>query len=163
MNTRGQTIVLFAVLVTGLLLFLLGILDLGLLRTKRATLQHAADAAVLAGASGFLDGDPGGDSARVRVAQYVELNPVAGQVPEIDSIGVFPESAVAAVQLSLYTPALFARSGITLRAYAAARVSLVTEGQTGRPVPNGNAYGWYRQEKNSKPGASDSARIALIQ
>jgi Flp pilus assembly protein TadG len=141
---RGSALVLFTVVLSMLMVMCAGLLDLGLVRVARGELQRTADAAALAGVSGMIDGDPGGDTVRSRAIQYVGLNPVRGVVATIETLEAVTDLGTVRVVLGYQTVPLFiAPAGVRLTASAGAQVKQVTEGITGRPAPPGNAFGWY--------------------
>jgi hypothetical protein len=55
---------------------------------------------------------------------------------------------------------LLAPEGITMRIGAKAKATLVQPGEIGRPVPNGNAFGWWKKNKTFSAG-KDSAMVRL--
>lgn len=165
MTVRGQTLVIVAVCLIPMgLLFVAG-LQLGMARTWHAQAQGVADFAALAGASGWVDGDRNGDSARARAQQIVDLNLVAGAWPQ-STITTDRDSGTVTVRIWQHTPPLLLRpKGITVSAIATAQASLkdstdVTPG--GRPMPPGHAYGWEKQRERRSPGfGTDTALLRL--
>ena len=55
---------------------------------------------------------------------------------------------------------LVAPAGITMRVGAKAKATLAQPGEIGRPVPKGNAFGWWKKDKAISAG-TDSAIVRL--
>lgn len=154
---RGHTLPLMAALLVPALGFLALCMDLGRVYTLRAEMQRAADAAVLAGAQEFI----AGDSVETYVRTYLEKNPVGHQVATIQQLIIDSDSGRVELTIGYQTgPVLLAPDGVGLRVRSGAEVQLTDSGEVGKPIPPGNAYGWYRNEKNSTPG-KDSALVRL--
>jgi putative Flp pilus-assembly TadE/G-like protein len=156
-------------LMTMLLLLPLGLLtayftDSARLFVMRVQMQVAADAAALAGASGFIDGDEDGDSVEARAAHYVTLNPVGSRAATLESLTVDLDSGTINLVLSHATgPLLFLPRGMTVRVHASAKAGLAGPGEIGRPIHNGNAFGWWKHDKDKEIHAagSDSGLVRL--
>jgi hypothetical protein len=160
-DERGMAMFIMVALLIPLGLLVALFMDMGRLYALRGRMQVAADAAALAGASGFIDGTGTGDSVEARVAYYVAANPIAEVPATIDSLTIEPDSGTLSLVLSYHaTPLLLAPAGIILRIGAKAKATLVTEGEIGRPIPQGNAYGWWKKDKTISAG-HDSATVKL--
>jgi hypothetical protein len=97
-------------------------LDLGKIYVLRNEAQIAADAAALAGASGFIDAE-GEDQVVPRVHQYVNENLIAGDKAAVDSIIIDVGLSTVHVVLGYQTgPLLLSESGLRLQARAGAGV-----------------------------------------
>jgi Flp pilus assembly protein TadG len=155
-----------ALIMTVVLLIPLGclaalFLDVGRLYALRVRMQVAADAAALAAASALIDGDSNGDSVQARADRYVAMNPIYTTPASLESLYVNTDEGTVRVILRYRTGALlWAPAGLTVRMAAGARADGVQPGETGRPIPNGNAFGWWKNEKTN-PGAKDSALVRL--
>ena len=148
------------VIMTVLLLPALGVLaltmDLGLVYVRKAEMQRAADAAVLAGAQEFITGGP----VETYVRSYLEKNLVGDAVATVEQLVINTDSARVELTIGYQTqPLLLAPHGVGLTVHSGATAELTDSGVIGKPVPPGNAYGWYKKEK-SNPG-KDSAFARL--
>ena len=136
-------------------------MDAGRLYVTRGRMQVAADAAALAGASGFIDGNEEGDSVQARAAQFVAANPIGTHPATLESLSMNTDSGMLSLVLSHRTGSLLlAPDGITIRIRAKARAKLVQPGQVGLPIPKENAFNWWKHDEIS-PGASDSGIVRL--
>jgi Flp pilus assembly protein TadG len=154
---RGHTLSLMAVLLLPALGFLALIIDLGRVYAIRAEMQRAADAAVLAGAQELISGN----SVQTYVRTYLQKNPVGHRVATIEQLVINSDSGRVQLTIGYQTaPALLAPDGVGLRVRSGATVQLADSGEVGKPVPPGNAYGWYKNDKKSSPG-KDSALVRL--
>ncbi len=154
---RGSTLSLMAVLLLPALGFFALSLDLGRIYALRAEMQRAADAAVLAGSQEFITGGSVEDYVRT----YLEKNPVGHGVASIEQLAINSDSGRVELIITYQTePALLAPDGVGLRVRSGATVQLTDSGEVGKPVPPGNAYGWYKNDKKSTPG-KDSALVRL--
>jgi hypothetical protein len=155
-----------ALLATVILLLPLGclaalFLDVGRLYAIRARMQVAADAAALAAASGLIDGDDEGDSVQARAQYYVAMNPIEYTPAFLELLQLNADLGTIRVILRYQTgPLLWAPGGLTLRMVAGARAQKVQPGETGRPIPHGNAFGWWKHDKINA-GAQDSGVVKL--
>ena len=112
--------------------------DLGRVYVFRAEMQLAADAAALAGGSGLIDGDEGGELVIARVNQYVDRNRVGGQHAQVDSIVIDHDAGSLHVVLGYETDALMlVGAGIRLRARAGALVTEDVAAVAGEGTPAG--------------------------
>jgi hypothetical protein len=137
-------------------------MDAGRLFVVRGEMQVAADAAALAGASSFIDGDEGGDAAQVRAQHFVTANPIGSVAAVLESLTVNPDSGTLKLVLRYQTGSLLlAPGGLTIRSRAGARARLVQPGQTGRAIPNENRLHWWKQDEIIPAGAADSGRVTL--
>jgi Flp pilus assembly protein TadG len=159
---KGQTLPLMAILLAVVMLFMVCLLDVGRVYVWRTQVQRAADAAALAGASGYVDGDALGDSVRARARDYARRNTVGGAPAVVGAVTLTLDSALVAVRIDYHTPALlFMPRGGRLSAWATAHAGRPAVGSNlGRPVPRGNAYGWW--EQNRVVGGADSVVLQLI-
>ena len=161
-NRRG-----LALIVTVLILIPVGclaalFLDAGRLYAIRVQMQVAADAAALAAASALIDGDEKGDSVQARAEHYVAMNPIQSSTAFLEFVDLNTESGTVRIVLRYQTsPLLWARGGLTVRMVAEARADGLHPGEIGRPVPPGNAFGWWKKKKEKNPGAPDSALVRL--
>jgi len=131
-------------------------MDLGLVYALKAEMQRAADAAVLAGAQEFITGG----SVETYVMSYLEKNPVGNTVATVEQLVIDTDSARVNLTIGYHTRALLlAPNGMGLTVHAEATAELTDPGEVGKPVPPGNAYGWYKKEK-ANPG-KDSAFARL--
>jgi Flp pilus assembly protein TadG len=154
---RGHTLPLMAMLLLPSLGFLALSIDLGRVYVLRAEMQRAADAAVLAGAQEFITGN----SVETYIESYLEKNPVGHRVATIEQLVINSDSGRVELTIGYQTePVLLAPDGVGLRVRSGARAQLTDSGEVGRPVPPGNAYGWYKNDKKSSPG-NDSALVRL--
>ena len=159
---RGAALV-FAVL----LLLPLGVLgayfmDTARLYVIRGRMQAAADAAALAAASAFIDGDANGDSVQARAAHYVTANAIGSAPATLESLAVDLDSGKLQLVLSYATGSmLLLPGGVTLRVRSSARAQLAQPGEIGRPIPNGNAFGWWKDGDDGLTESSDSAVVRL--
>ena len=160
-NRRGVVLVATVLLLIPLGLLAALFLDVGRLYSIRARMQVAADAAALAGASALIDGDEKGDSVQSRAERYVEMNPIHTTAAFLEFLSINTDSGTVRVVLK-YQPVglLWAPGGMTVRMAAGAKVQAAQAGEIGRPIPNGNAFGWWKNEKIN-PGSKDSAVIKL--
>ena len=132
-------------------------IDLGRLYALRAEMQRAADAAVLAGAQELITGNPVEDYVRT----YLEKNLVGDRVATIEQLIIDSDSGRVELTIDYQTePVLLAPDGVGLRVRSGATVQLADSGEVGKPVPPGNAYGWYKNDKKTSPG-KDSALVRL--
>jgi Flp pilus assembly protein TadG len=153
---RGHTLALLAMLLMPALGFVAVSMDLGIVYAMRARLQLAADAAVLAGAQEFITGG----SVETYVTSYLAKNPIGENPATIEQLVVNTDSGLVQLTIGYQTAPLFlAPQGVGLRVRAGARAQLTKPAEKGRPVPPGNAYGWYKKDKSS-PG-KDSALVRL--
>jgi Flp pilus assembly protein TadG len=162
-DERGIALYLMAVLMIPVGLFLALLMDAGRLYVIRGQMQVAADAAALAAASGLIEGENRG-SIEARAAHYAAANLVGTTGPSLESLTMDTEAGTLRVVLNHQTGALFlAPGGITVRMAAEAKADLVDqENEVGRPIPQGNAYGWWKHEKEkSQMAGSDSGMVRL--
>ncbi len=160
-DRRGMALHLTVVLLVPLGLLAALFMDVGRLYVMRGQMQVAADAAALAGASGFIDGNAEGDSVQARAAHYVAANPIDGGSVALESLIVNTSSGTLRLVLSHQTgPLLLAPDGITIRIRASAKAELVQPGEIGRPIPTENAFTWWRQDESVVAG-SDSGMVRL--
>jgi hypothetical protein len=151
-------LVLLAVSLSFLLTLTVCWLDLWRLRSLRVEAQRTADAVALAGASGLIAGSE--DSVRVQAERYAALNTVGGHPAQVDSLAIDTHAGTVTAWVGANTGALFlAPSGLRVVASAGATVSPSAEvvGVRGTPVPQGNAFGWYKHGGAGR----DSAVIRL--
>ena len=154
---RGYTLPLMTLLLVPALGFLALNIDLGRVYALRAEMQRAADAAVLAGAQEFI----AGNSVETYVRTYLEKNPVGNKVATIEQLVIESDSGRVELTIGHQTgPMLLAPDGVGLRVRSGATAQLTDSGEVGTPVPPGNAYGWYKNDKKWSPG-KDSARVRL--
>ena len=155
-SRRGTTLSIMAALLVPALGFCALTMDLGLVYALKAEMQRAADAAVLAGAQEFITGG----SVETYVRSYLEKNPVGNTVATVEHLVIDTDSGRVDLTIGYRTQALLlAPSGVGLRVRSGATAKLTNPGEVGKPVPPGNAYGWYKKEK-SNPG-KDSAFARL--
>jgi Flp pilus assembly protein TadG len=155
-SRRGQTLPIIAVLMIPTVGFFALAMDLGRVYVRRAEMQRAADAAVLAGAQEFITGK----DVETYIATYLEKNPVGNKVATIEQLVINSDSGRVDLTIGYQTqPLLLAPNGVGLRVRSGSTVELTHPGEVGRPVPPGNAYGWYKKVKSS-PG-KDSALARL--
>jgi hypothetical protein len=148
------------ILLVPLGLFVALFMDAARLYVMRGRMQVAADAAALAAASGFIDGDVKDHSIESRAAHYVAANPIGTVPATLESLIMNGDSGTVSLVLSHQTGSLLlAPDGITIRIRANARAGLVQPGQVGRPIPNGNAFGWWKHKAN--PAGNDSGLVWL--
>jgi Flp pilus assembly protein TadG len=162
-NERGMALGIMAVLMIPVGFLLALFMDAGRLYVIRGEMQLTADAAALAAASGFIDGVTS-ESIQALAAYYVAANPIGAVPASIESLTLNTEAGALSLVLSHQTGPLFwAPAGITVRIGAKAKAGLVTEeNQTGRPIPNGNAYGWWKHDKEgSLMAGKDSGMVRL--
>jgi Putative Flp pilus-assembly TadE/G-like len=123
-NRRGTMLAFLGVLLLPLIVFASVSLDLCRVYLLRAEMQRAADAGALAGASGLIDGDEGGELVIPRIYQFVNHNPVGGRHADVDSIVIDHDAGRMHVVLGYDTDALMlAGPGIRLHARAGAQVN----------------------------------------
>jgi Flp pilus assembly protein TadG len=152
----GQTLVIMTALLLPALAVWALVMDLGLVYVRRAEMQRAADAAVLAGAQEFITGGP----VEPYVTSYLEKNPVGDRVATVQQLVIDTDSGRVDLTIRYQTQSLLlAPNGVGLRVHSEATAELTDSGEIGKPVPPGNAYGWYKKEK-SNPG-KDSAFARL--
>ena len=152
----GQTLAIMAALLIPALAVLALTMDLGLVYVRRAEMQRAADAAVLAGAQEFITGG----SVETYVRSYLEKNPVGNTVATVEQLVIDTDSGRVDLTIGYQTQSLLlAPNGVGLTVHSGATAELTDPGEIGKPVPPGNAYGWYKKEK-SNPG-KDSAFARL--
>jgi hypothetical protein len=160
-SERGMALFILVVLLIPLGLLMALFADMGRLYVMRGRMQVAADAAALAGASGFIDGNVDGDSVEARVVHYVAANLIDTVPAVLESLTMNTDSGTLSLVLSHQASSLLlAPDGITMRIGAKAKATLVQPGEIGRPVPNGNAFGWWKKEKTISAG-KDSAMVRL--
>jgi Flp pilus assembly protein TadG len=160
-DERGMALFIMVALLIPLGLLMALFMDMGRLYVMRGRMQVAADAAALAGASGFIDGSVGGDSVEARVIYYVAANPIDTVAAVLESLTMNTDSGTLSLVLSHHASSLLlAPEGITIRIGAKAKATLVQPGEIGRPVPNGNAFGWWKKNKTVSAG-KDSAMVRL--
>jgi hypothetical protein len=160
-DERGMALFILVVLLIPLGLLMALFADMGRLYVMRGRMQVAADAAALAGASGFIDGNVGGDSVEARVIHYVAANLIDTVPAVLESLTMNTDSGTLSLVLSHQASSLLlAPEGITMRIGAKAKATLAQPGEIGRPVPNGNAFGWWKKEKTISAG-KDSAMVRL--
>jgi hypothetical protein len=136
-------------------------MDMGRIYMVRGEMQVAADAAALAGASSFLDGEDAGDSIQTRVEHFVAANPIVNVPAVLESLSFNADSGTLKLVLSYHTDVLLlAPDGMTMRSRAGARAELVKPGQTGRLIPSNNPLHWWKQDETS-PGGADSGLVTL--
>jgi hypothetical protein len=137
-------------------------MDTARLYVIRGRMQAAADAAALAAASAFIDGDKAGDSVQARAAHYVTANAIGSAPATIESLAVDLDSGKLQLVLSYATGSmLLLPGGVTLRVRSAARAQRAQPGEIGRPIPNGNAFGWWKDGDDGLTESSDSAVVRL--
>jgi uncharacterized membrane protein len=130
-NRRGATIVALGLLLLPMLLLTTLFLDLGKIYVLRNEAQIAADAAALAGGSGFIEGEGEEGPVVSRVHQYVNDNPVAGEKAAVDSIIIDVGSSSVHVVLGYHTgPLIVSESGLRLQARAGAELIDTAESAT---------------------------------
>lgn len=162
-NERGMALGIMAVLMIPVGLLVALFMDAGRLYVIRGQMQVTADAAALAAASGFIDGISS-ESIQANAAYYVAANPIGAVPASIESLILNTDAGTVSLVISHQTGPLFwAPAGITVRIGAKAKADLVTqENQVGRPIPNGNAYGWWKHEKEgSLMAGQDSGMVRL--
>jgi hypothetical protein len=136
-------------------------MDAGRLYMVRGEMQVAADAAALAGASSFLDGEDAGDSVQARAEHFVAANPIVNVPAVLESLSFNADSGTLKLVLSYHTGSLIlAPDGMTMRSRAGARAELVKPGQIGRLIPSENPLHWWKQDEAS-PGGADSGLVIL--
>ena len=153
MNRRGSVIVLLVVSMAMLAVAFACWLNMGQVYAAHALAVRAADAAALAGASGLIEGRE--DSVRARAARIAQANRAA-----LDSLHIDTQRGVVQVWASVPSGALLLVPTFRVRAYAAAGASAPRPQESGRPIPKGNAFGWWKQQKQ---GGHDSAVVRLTQ
>lgn len=117
-SRRGATLVVVAVSATALFGIATGVLELGRLHLYVAQAQRAADAAALAGASGF----PSEDSVRARAAQFAAANTIAGAAATITRLTLDPATQAVRVRVASPTARLaFWPAGVVVERLAGAR------------------------------------------
>jgi len=122
-NRRGATIVALGLLLLPMLLLATLFLDLGKIYALRNEAQTAADAAALAGVSGFIDGEGEEGSVVSRVHHYINDNPIAGEKAAVDSIIIDVGLSSVHVVLGYHTgPLMMSESGLRLQARAGAEL-----------------------------------------
>ena len=161
-HKRGAVLYIMSVLMIPVGLVLALFMDAGRLYVIRGQMQVAADAAALAGASGLIDGK-NSDSIQARAAHYAAANLVGNSPPSLDSLVMNTDSGTLRVVLSHQTGPLFlAPGGITVRMSAKAKADLLNqENIVGRPIPQGNAYGWWKNAEEKSQAAKDSGLVRL--
>jgi hypothetical protein len=160
-DKRGAALVIFVLLLMPVSLLSALFMDAARLYTLRARMQVAADAAVLAAASGLIDGDEKGDSVLARAQYYVGRNTINSAPALLESLTVNTDAGTVGVVLKHQTGALLlAPGGLLMRIKGKAGVRRAHLGETGRPIPQGNAFGWWKQDKDN-PAAKDSAVVKL--
>jgi hypothetical protein len=160
-DKRGVALVVVALLLMPVSLLSALFLDVARLYAVRARMQAAADAAVLAAASGLIDGDDKGDSVRARAQHYVAMNIIGSAPALLDSLTLNTDAGTVSLVLKHRTGSLLlAPGGVIVRMAAQAGVQQVKSGEIGRPIPQGNAFGWWKKDQ-SNPGAKDSAVVKL--
>ena len=160
-DERGMALFIMVAFLIPLGLLMALFTDMGRLYVMRGRMQVAADAAALAGASGFIDGDVGGDSVEARVIHYVAANLIDTVPAVLESLTMNTDSGTLSLVLSHQASSLLlAPEGITMRIGAKAKAMLVQPGEIGRPVPHGNAFGWWKKDKAISAG-TDSAVVRL--
>jgi hypothetical protein len=160
-DERGMALFILVALLIPLGLLMALFTDMARLYVMRGRMQVAADAAALAGASGFIDGNADGDSVEARVVHYVAANLIDTVPAVLESLTMNTDSGTLSLVLSHHASSLLlAPEGITMRIGAKAKATLVQPGEIGRPVPNGNAFGWWKTEKTTSAG-KDSAMVRL--
>jgi Flp pilus assembly protein TadG len=158
---RGAALVLAVLLIVPLGVLSAYFMDTARLYVIRGRMQAAADAAALAGASALIDGDEDGDSVQARAAHYVTANAIGSAPATLESLTVNVDSGRLELVLSYGTGSLFLLpGGVTLRVRSAARAQLAQPGEIGRPIPNGNAFGWWKDDEGEAV-SSDSAVVRL--
>jgi uncharacterized membrane protein len=124
LDRRGTTLAFLGVLLLPLIVCASLFLDVGRLYVLRSEMQRAADAAALAGGSGFIDGDENGELVIARVYQYVDHNSIEGGHAHVDSILIDHGAERLRVVLGYETgPLLLAGTGVRLHARAGAEVT----------------------------------------
>jgi hypothetical protein len=160
-DERGVALIVIMLLLIPVSLLGALFMDVGRLYAMRVRMQVAADAAALAAASGFIDGNVNGDSVRARAEYYVTMNPIHTTPAVLESLIMNSDSGTVSLVLRHQTGSLLmAPGGITIRVGAKAKATVVQPGEIGRPIPNGNAFGWWKNEKTN-PGAKDSGLVKL--
>ena len=161
-DKRGMALVVIILLLMPATLLSALFMDMGRLYALRVRMQLAADAAVLAAASGLIDGDVKGDSVRARAQYYLAMNTIHSEPALLESLTMDTDAGTVGLVLKHQTGSLLlAPGGLIIRMGAKARVQIVqSEMEVGRPIPNGNAFGWWKQDRNN-PGAKDSGVVKL--
>ena len=161
-NDRGTALPFLVMAMVPIGILTATFMDAARLYVMRAQMQVAADAGALGGASGFIDGDADGDSVEARVAHYVEAN-LIGAVPAIvDSLTMDLDAGTVSLVLRHPTGSLLLfPDGMIIRARASASSQLTEPGEVGRPVHNGNAYGWWKKDHFQGGVGTDSALVKL--
>lgn len=164
MDRKGIALVIGAMTIILLSFVGLLLLDAGKLRAYATRAQADADAVALAAASGLISAE---DSVWIRARMIAEANKA-----QIDTLVYDTETGQVTVWIGVDTGPLFAcviggwliracdrLGGPRIRRAAGATPSVVSDGR-GTPVPPGNAFGWY---KNEKKHVRDSAIVRLNQ
>ena len=162
-NERGMALGIMAVLMIPVGLLVALFMDAGRLYVIRGQMQVTADAAALAAASGFIDGVTS-ESIQANAEYYVAANPIGAVPASIESLILNTDAGTVSLVLRHQTGPLFwAPAGITVRIGAKAKADLVTqENHVGRPIPKGNAYGWWKNEnEGSLMAGKDSGMVRL--
>ena len=160
-DKRGLALVIVVLLLMPVSLLSALFMDAARLYAVRARLQVAADAAVLAAASGLIDGDEKGDSVRARAEYYVGRNTINSAPALLESLTLNAAAGTVSLVLKHQTGALLlAPGGLLMRIEVKAGVRRAQVGETGRPIPQGNAFGWWKQDQDN-PAAKDSAVVKL--
>jgi hypothetical protein len=160
-DERGMALLIIVALLIPMSLLVALFTDVARLYVMRGRMQVAADAAALAAASGFIDGNVKGDSVEARAAHYVAANPIGAVPATLEDLTMNSDSGTLSLVLSHGTGSLLlAPNGITMRISAKAKAMLVAPGEVGRPIPNGNAFGWWKKDKSS-PAGKDSGLVRL--
>jgi Tfp pilus assembly protein PilX len=159
---RGAALVLAVLLLLPLGVLGAYFMDTARLYVIRGRMQAAADAAALAAASALIDGDENGDSVQARAAHYVTANAIGGAPATLESLAVDLDSGKLQLVLSYATGSmLLLPGGVTLRVRSAAQAQRAHSGEIGRPIPNGNAFGWWKDGDDGLTEGSDSAVVRL--
>jgi len=101
-NRSGHTLTIMAALLVPALAILALTMDLGLVYVRKAEMQRAADAAVLAGAQEFITGG----SVETYVRSYLEKNPVGDTVATVEQLVIDTDSGRVDLTIGYKTQAL---------------------------------------------------------
>ncbi|HJR16741.1 MAG TPA: pilus assembly protein TadG-related protein [Gemmatimonadales bacterium] len=161
-DKRGMALVVVILLLLPATLLSALFMDMGRLYAVRVRMQLTADATALAAVSGLIDGDVKGDSVWARARYYLARNTIHSEPALLESLNINTDAGTVSLVLKHQTGSLLlAPGGLTIRMGAKATVQLVqSENELGRPIPNGNAFGWWKQD-HKNPGAKDSGVVKL--
>jgi uncharacterized membrane protein len=122
LSQKGQSLVIFAVALAGLLALLALVIDGGLIYSHRRTAQTAADAAALAGARELCAGH-GTTAAFTRASEYVSRNNVGNADINVDGTAETVE-VTTTITFNTFFAHLIGHNNITVEAEAASGCSL---------------------------------------